>query len=1521
MLANKPYSFSKQTCHMQLKYFILLASALFFSVEGIAQNTPLLTEASPSGTIQNMATPTEVNTSFDLNSQSTYIPLVPISNSAAINTSSSPANVKQQLVFMDGFKRPFQSITPNISTVAGVPKHLVQIFDNRVQRDGYSFLSYSSNSQGLQTQAFAAQRSYFNARYGGEGYTAFSKTTNSSSSTQQSVTSFAPGATQVGQGRGAVAKAITNAAGEVRIWELDASGLPVSTSFYGANELMGSETTLPLSTAAASSNPPQSRSYSDREGRLILKMTADGTTGSAGNLVNTWQYTYYIYDVKGNLIYTLPPLAVQFYQAGGFTAAQWNNAVQNLCFKNMYDNKNRLIGTCKPGETGMTWVLYDRRDRMVMRRTPKEEADKEWEVIFYDKRNRVKATSIYKNTALTWDRDTWQQNIDAAGGNTNPADLLYYLSTTAGEAAYPHSGNPYSLTPIVGGNTIMSYNWYDNYKDADLESYYTDCSNKLQFSEVYNTVGAEAPNRSNRVEGMAVGTMVRVLRSPNALAEHVGDWRVGITYYDDKGRVINTVSFTDDETSGAGKFNFDYAGMKYDFAGRVLLTKHVTDKHNAPIGQPGYAHTELTKYEYDGTSGSLLRTVHQVDGGAWNTLSKIDYDDIGRVARNDLGGGGEVQDFSYNIRGQLMGINGLYAETGTKGGVSRTFGESLKYDYGFTQPRYDSKIAGMVWRGSSATNMYAYGYTYGQDLSLNGAAFRYRPDGGDWDKDVLDYTVSNLTYDKNGNIKSMKQRGVNNGAPVDMDNLSYNYLPQSNRLDNIVDNGVANYGAGDFNDQHAGTDYAYDLNGNTTSDLNRDVTTTFTRFNKPALINKFGGGTIEYSYDAAGNKLEEIIFYKSGAYKRTDYIGNCVYQNNSPNNSPDDSLQYMLTSVGRTVFDKNAVASIKEEYFVKDHLGNVRSTLSTLTYSTRNYLASYELASAHLENLVFDAIDELRDTKPGGDGDNTMAANLNGADPERRVGSSLMVHVMAGDKVSMNVNTFFESYNADDDHPILANEALQAIVSTLTGGMGGFPGEGHNSDLVGKYFTGSNFQVFNDLLSNVTDNSKPRAYLNYILFDENMKVVREMTGAFQATGQGGWARVGNTTPMEVPTNGYLAVYLGNNSLQTRCFVCGDVYFDDLRFTVTKGVLLEEAHYYPFGLPINGLSAVTADEFKENRNKYQGNALIKDMELNLMDFQARQYDPQIGRFLSVDPLAAVGGQDMVSPYAAMGNMPESMIDPNGLKRDYYQGNSYMAAETGAGSRGGGASSASGEPGNPIWGDRSTGMFNGPNFLQGFSYMGYSGAALQMYYNGLPTSMQQSITAAHQDYERRLETRREQNAQANYFRSIVDELIYGTWSITKTSPLHYTIEGAVIVRIAPAHVDNFEGFWGKVSWILDDRVGRGSYDWNGNFKGIAPTGGVVPGVGLRGIPISPSGLGSTGRTAAANLVEQMAMKEVMSNPAAGQIIQKMKPLTDPRWPGWLKMQYEHIGLDGSKTIIHYNGQWYNGVLEAVDDFKFK
>jgi len=122
-----------------------------------------------------------------------------------------------------------------------------------------------------------------------------------------------------------------------------------------------------------------------------------------------------------------------------------------------------------------------------------------------------------------------------------------------------------------------------------------------------------------------------------------------------------------------------------------LTSGHVFTNVNTSHNALGTTHTEYSKNQYDAVSGALIKTVHSVDGNAWATIATYLYDDLGRVKRKTLGAGGEVQEMDYNIRGQLSAINGIYAETANKGGFSKTFGESLKYDYGFSKPRYDGR--------------------------------------------------------------------------------------------------------------------------------------------------------------------------------------------------------------------------------------------------------------------------------------------------------------------------------------------------------------------------------------------------------------------------------------------------------------------------------------------------------------------------------------------------------------------------------------------------------------------------------------------------------------------------------------------------------------------------------------------------------------------------------------------------------------------------------------------------------------
>jgi RHS repeat-associated protein len=63
-------------------------------------------------------------------------------------------------------------------------------------------------------------------------------------------------------------------------------------------------------------------------------------------------------------------------------------------------------------------------------------------------------------------------------------------------------------------------------------------------------------------------------------------------------------------------------------------------------------------------------------------------------------------------------------------------------------------------------------------------------------------------------------------------------------------------------------------------------------------------------------------------------------------------------------------------------------------------------------------------------------------------------------------------------------------------------------------------------------------------------------------------------------------------------------------------------------------------------KYTGKELDMEHGLNLYDFEARTYDPAVGRFMAVDPMAEKYYH--VSPYAYCANNPVSRIDPTGME---------------------------------------------------------------------------------------------------------------------------------------------------------------------------------------------------------------------------------------------------------------------------------
>lgn len=122
-------------------------------------------------------------------------------------------------------------------------------------------------------------------------------------------------------------------------------------------------------------------------------------------------------------------------------------------------------------------------------------------------------------------------------------------------------------------------------------------------------------------------------------------------------------------------------------------------------------------------------------------------------------------------------------------------------------------------------------------------------------------------------------------------------------------------------------------------------------------------------------------------------------------------------------------------------------------------------------------------------------------------------------------------------------------------------------------------------------------------------------------------------------------------------------------TVTE--IIEENNYYPFGQKQKGYNFVT-NYGKGNsvgqKYKYNEKELQDELGLNTYDYGARNYDPVLGRWMNIDPLAEKSRR--YSPYTYALDNPVFFIDPDGMMAtpptDYVDKNGNLLLHTDDGS---------------------------------------------------------------------------------------------------------------------------------------------------------------------------------------------------------------------------------------------------------------
>jgi hypothetical protein len=462
-------------------------------IDAGASYTPINYTPTASGTV-NSSIPTTNNN---------YVLTTVLREEETLESNISSKGRIETVAYFDGLGRPNQTIN-----VAGSPNgyDIVQPMEyDDYGRVEYNYLPYvltsSNNGEFVTSATTDAIAAYNSGIYTGR--------TGNSSPRSKPIYEASPlnrilGERGVGEEWQSKPTAISYSTNNISISHWDENG---NTITFAANEL--------YLTTYTDEDGNQSREYKDKLDRVVRKEAYDGSN---------WLRTAYVYDDFGQLVTVIPP------KASGPSDTE-------LCYFYKYDKHRRMTMKDLPGANPV-YMVYDKRDRLVMVQDGEMGTKNQWLATIYDAFNRPVITAFINNSATP-------EVVETAFSN------VFY------NAAYSSSGTyfNYNLTLPTGYTlseaNILTVTYYDD------ENY--DFTNESKIGNEYDYtlphLAGNPSTQSDKTMGLITGTLTRVLENGNDIISD--NLLLTVNYYDDFGRIIRVI--VDNHLGGQDITYFNFA--------------------------------------------------------------------------------------------------------------------------------------------------------------------------------------------------------------------------------------------------------------------------------------------------------------------------------------------------------------------------------------------------------------------------------------------------------------------------------------------------------------------------------------------------------------------------------------------------------------------------------------------------------------------------------------------------------------------------------------------------------------------------------------------------------------------------------------------------------------------------------------------------------------------------------------------------------------------------------------------------